>query len=83
MLSGTAGPNTDQQEASLYPNAALDLLLHVVPDEPYPTEELSKCLTELQRLKLSSPSRGGSNGCVKSHADSVLDDELDKRWWLR
>lgn len=34
-----------------YPDAALDLLFHVVPDEPYPTEELSKCLTTIEAVR--------------------------------
>jgi len=34
-----------------YPDAALDLLFHVVPDEPYPTEELLKCLTTIEAAR--------------------------------
>jgi hypothetical protein len=32
-----------------FPDSALDLLFQVVPDVPYPTNELSECLTEIEK----------------------------------
>ncbi|CBJ39346.1 protein of unknown function [Ralstonia solanacearum CMR15] len=42
---------SDSGLCETYPDAALELLLTVVPDNPYPTDELSNCLAKIKTVR--------------------------------